>query len=222
MATLEEVRDRVRATANVGSTRLGDDRLNEIINDAVREIASTSRLNFSEKSLTVTLADGVSDYQPADSAGPIEKPVLWTYTSSTDNMVREIKQTTIEGLRSAAADPALFADATVPFVYAVWGSANGIPILRVWPTPTDDLDTTLDCRISFFELEDDDDENDVTNYAYDAVTYLTLLLASAYLENDDRAEVWDRQYSRAFKRLKLSHGSARISGSARRSMKEPG
>lgn len=220
--TLLDVRDRVRATANITANRIADERLTEIVNDAVAEIASSGRLRFAEKSLTVILTDGVNAYQPEDSEGVLEKPVLWLTTNPNTNEPHEIKQVTLEGWRTSFTDPQTLA-AGLPRVYTVWGESNEQPVLRVFPTPTGaDLTTTLDCRIKFNELEDDEDTNSLITGAYDAVTYLTLMLAAPYLENDDRLDTWDRAYMRAFRRLMGSHASARYSGSARRQMREPG
>jgi hypothetical protein len=222
VATLVELRSRIRDTANIDSNRISDTRLNEIINDAIAEITSSSRLAFAEKTIAVTLTTGITDYQPADSEGAVEKPVLWTYIDPTWNSVCEIKQTTIEGLRTnLGSDPTVSSSGT-PMLYAIWGWSNDMPIFRVTPTPDADLVTSLDCRIKFTALSLDAQYNDVTVSAADAVTYLSLLLSAPYLENDDRTDTWDRMYSRAVSRLRRSHSSARYSGSARRSMKEPG
>lgn len=219
--TLLNVRDRVRATANIDSNRISDTRLTEIINDAVAEIASSGRLRFAERTLTVILQDGIDTYNLSDSDGPLEKPVLWTYTNPTTNALSEIKQTTLEGWRTLFADP-LYQSTGIPQVYTIWGAASGVPTLKVFPVPTQDLTTTMDCRISFTELSADTDFNQITNGCYDALTYLTLLLAAPYMENDDRADSWDKSYTRAFGRIMRSHAAARYSGSARRQMREPG
>jgi hypothetical protein len=110
----------------------------------------------------------------------------------------------------------------IPQVYTIWGWANDMPILKIWPTPAEDLVTTLDCRIRFTAMTLDAQYNDVTVSASDAVVYLALLLSAPYMENDDRMDTWDRMYSRSIKRIRQAHSSARYSGSARRSMKEPG
>lgn len=223
MATksLLDVRNRVRETANIDSNRIGDTRLTEIINDAVNEITSTGRLRFAERSIAVILVDGTDTYTLADTDGPVEKPILWTYTNPTTNAIAEIKQTTIEGIKTNFSDP-FATQVGIPQFYSIWGEANEVPVFKVWPVPAQDLTTNLDCRIKFYDLVNDSDTNQVITGAYDAVTYLTLLLAAPYMENDDRTDTWDRSYTRAFGRLMRSHAHARYSGSAQRSMKEPG
>jgi hypothetical protein len=220
--TLSDVRSRVRDTANIDSNRISDARLTEIVNDAVSEIASSGRLRFSERSLAVTLTSGIQDYQISDTDGPLEKPVLWTYTNPTTNQIGEIKQTTVEGWRTNWTDPTLNNVGVAQF-YTIWGETNEVPVLRVWPIPSQDLSTTMDCRIKFYELSDSDPTtNSLITGAYDAVCYMTLLLAAPYMENDDRIDTWDRAYQRAFSRIMRSHASARYSGSAQRSMREMG
>lgn len=220
--TLSEVRDRFYATANIDSNRIPVTRLNEIINDAVAEITSSNRLSFAEKSIPITLSSGIDHYQPEDSAGPLEKPVLWTFNHPTTGHLSEIKQSTIEGVRTFVNSRPLFETTGTPMVYAIWGWANDKPILKVFPTPDQDITSTLDCRIKFNLLVEDDAHNDVTDSAYDAVTYLSLLLAAPYMEDDNRLDTWDRQYQRAISRIRQSHSSARYSGSARRQMREMG
>lgn len=219
--TLLDVRSRVRDTANIDSNRISDTRLTEIVNDAVAEIASSGRLRFSERSSAVTLTSGIDTYNISDSDGPLEKPVLWTYTSPLTNSLAEIKQTTIEGYRTNLTDP-FASDVGIPQYYTIWGEANGVPTIKVWPVPAQNIATTLDFRIKFKDLSADTDTNQVLTGAYDAVAYLSLLLAAPYLENDDRADSWDRAYQRAFGRIMRSHAAARYSGSAQRSMREPG
>jgi hypothetical protein len=219
--TLSDVRSRVRDTANITSNRISDTRLNEIINDGIKEITSSNRLRFAEKSLTVLVTTGTTIYQPADTEGPVEYPVLWTYSNPTTNQITEIKQTTIEGLRTLYLDP-YCTQIGLPQYYAPYGEANEQPQLQVWPVPQSNLTTNLDCRIKFYDLSNDTDSNSVTTGAYEALTYLTLLLAAPYMENDDRIDTWDRMYQRASSRLMRSHSHARYSGSQQRSMREPG
>jgi hypothetical protein len=222
VATLVELRSRIRDTANIDSNRISDTRLNEIINDAIAEISSSSRLAFSEKSIPVTIVAGTTDYQPVDAEGPLERPILWWYTHPTFGGIREIKQSTLEGVRTAVGTDPDSVITGIPQVYTIWGWANDMPILKIWPTPAEDLVTTLDCRIRFTAMTLDAQYNDVTVSASDAVVYLALLLSAPYMENDDRMDTWDRMYSRSIKRIRQAHSSARYSGSARRSMKEPG
>lgn len=220
--TLSDVRSRVRDTANISVSRISEDRLTEIVNDAVAEITSSGRLRFAERTITVILTTGIDTYNLADADGPVEKPVLWTYTNPTTNAISEIKQTTIEGLRTNLSDP-FATQVGISQFYTIWGQNDaGEPTFRVWPVPASDLTTTMDCRIRFNELVNEDDSNQVISDAYDAVSYLSLLLASPYLENDDRADTWDKWYQRAFGRIMRSHASARYSGSAQRQMREPG
>jgi hypothetical protein len=219
--SLLDVRGRVRDTANIDSNRISDIRLTELVNDAVAEISSSGRLRFAERSLVVILTTGIDTYNLSDGDGPLEKPVLWTYTNSTTHAVQEIKQTTIEGYRTNLTDPYATQVGTPQF-YTLWGEANEIPTIKIWPVPTQDMTTNMDCRIKFSDLVADDDTNDVITGAYDATCYLTLLLAAPYMENDDRADSWDRSYTRAFGRIMRSHAAARYSGSAQRSMREPG
>ncbi len=226
MATkyLSDVLARVRATANIDSGRIADDRLTEIVNDAVAEITSSGRLRFAERSIPVTLNVNQDTYQINDTDGTMEKPILWTYTSPTTNETTEIKQTTIEGLRTNFVNP-LDTTYTIPQFYTIWGETGGVINVKTWPTPAVSLLTNFDVKIKFFDLDYTNpttSTNVVVTGAYEALTYLTLLLAAPYLENDDRIDTWDKAYSRAFGRLTRSHAHARYSGSAQRSMREPG
>lgn len=220
--TLLDVRTRVRDTANIGTSgqnRVSDVRLNEIINDAVAEIASSNRLRFSEKTIPIQIQIGITSYQPVDPEGIPEYPILWTYSNPTTNQITEIKQTTIEGLRTLYLDP-YCTQIGLPQYYAPFGESNQQPVFQVWPSPQQVLNTSMDCRIKFNELVNDTDTNTLVSGAYEALTYLTLLLAAPYMENDDRIDTWDKQYTRSVGRLMRSHAHARYSGSQQRQMRE--
>lgn len=221
---LSDVLARVRATANIDSNRINDERLTEIVNDAIAEITSSGRLRFAERTVPVTLTADQSTYNIVSADGPIEKPVLWTFVRSDTHETTEIKQTTIEGLRTFFVNP-LDTSVRYPQRYAIWGETGGVLNVQVFPVPVVNVQTSFDLRIKFNELDfttPTTQTNDVVTGAYEALTYLTLLLAAPYMENDDRIDTWDRSYTRAFGRLTRSHAHARYSGSAQRGMREPG
>lgn len=220
--TLKTVLDRVRAYANVNSSRLPDARLIELVGDAQEEILDSSRIRFAERSIDVQIQDGVDTYLIQDGVGFMVKPVLWTYSNTANNTVVEIKQVLIEGFRVLLQEQQFAADTGKPSRYTIWGQSNDVPVVKVWPTPTVDLETTFDCRVRLFRITDPTLTNDLIQFGQDALTYLTLVLASPYLEDDARVEQWNSSFQRAYGRMLRSHAAARYSGSARRSQKEPG
>lgn len=217
-----ELRDAMREEANVDINRLPDAQATRYLNLAKDDIMDLYRLRFGEALITTAFVEDTRTINPAPTSGVVKYPTrLWYYNTSGEKVeVDEISWNEfVEKWMNTTTD-----GSGDPEEYAIYGEDdNGNPTFYLGPMPDGDRSPVyLTARITFLDLDDDADENQLTRRAPMALVYRALEMASPFLENAERVPEWNREFQTIMKRLALSHEGARYSGKVNRQMQEPG
>lgn len=157
------------------------EQLPRLVTLAERRIARDLKILGFVRAVTTPLQVGVAAYL---------KPDRWRDTISMTVDGRPIFARSYEYCRNYWPDEA---ETGTPEFYADYDYQHWL----ITPTP----DATSDLEILYYEqpqlLGDDNQENWLTKYAPDALTYATLLEATPFLKNDERIGTWQAMYERA-------------------------
>lgn len=161
------------------------EQLPRLITLAERRIARDLKILGFVRAVTTPLQAGLAAYL---------KPDRWRDTISMTVDGQPIFARSYEYCRNYWPDEAATA---APEFYADYDYQHWLLV----PTPS----TAATLEILYYEqpqfLGDDNQENWLTKYAPDALTYATLLEATPFLKNDERIGTWQAMYDRAAQAL---------------------
>jgi hypothetical protein len=178
---LEDVRRYLERGFTAESDPIVYEQLPRLITLAERRIARDLKILGFVRAVTTPLQVGVAAYL---------KPDRWRDTISMSVSGRSIFARSYEYCRNYWPDES---QTGTPEFYADYDYQHWLLV------PTPDAATTLE--IMYYEqpqfLDESNQENWLTKFAPDALTYATLLEATPFLKNDERIGTWQAMYERA-------------------------
>lgn len=219
--TLTNLQTYVRDWLSTSSTRLPDSNLTQIINLSIREIAQSYDLRFMEKETSIALSDGVAGYALPGPAGVdhFSRPILAYLLDPADTTkILPMKQVSYEEFRDHWGIATSETEAT-PTEFCIFGNSSTAVLVGATP------DQSITMYMAYYYVPTDlaagGDSNDITNYAWEAVLYKALALASRFMLEDDRAVMFDGMFRGAIGRLLIEHGRSRYTAKPFPQMQEP-
>lgn len=178
---LEDARRYLERGFTAESDPLVYEQLPRLVTLAERRIARDLKILGFLRAVTTPLQVGVATYL---------KPDRWRDTVSMTVNGRPIFARSYEYCRNYWPD---FAQTGAPEFYADYDYQHWLI------TPTPNAAATL--QVMYYEqpdfLSEENQENWLTKFAPDALTYATLLEATPFLKNDERIGTWQTMYDRA-------------------------
>lgn len=178
---LEDARRYLERGFTAESDPIVYDQLPRLVTLAERRIARDLKILGFVRAVTTPLVAAVAVYQ---------KPDRWRDTISMTVDGSPIFARSYEYCRNYWPDEAQTA---APQFYADYDYQHWL----ITPTPS----ATAQLEVLYYEqpqfLDEDNQENWLTKFAPDALTYATLLEAAPFLKNDERMATWQAMYDRA-------------------------
>jgi hypothetical protein len=182
---LEDARRYLERGFTAESDPIVYEQLPRLVTLAERRIARDLKILGFVRAVTTPLQVGLAAYR---------KPDRWRDTISMTVDGRPIFARSYEYCRNYWPDEAA---TDAPEFYADYDYQHWLLV----PTPNE----IKTLQVMYYEqpqfLDDDNQENWLTNYAPDALTYATLLEATPFLKNDERIGTWQTMYDRAAQSL---------------------
>lgn len=218
---LAELRDRMRSIANVDENRLPNDEAHAFLNEAKDAFMDVSKLRFGEAWIETAFTADTRTINPAPVSGRVLYPTKMWYMNSASEQAEVRPLSWAEYLNKYGEVPTS-SNQGDPCHYSIYGEDDdGNPTFYLGPVPDDNVSPVyLTARITFPDLVEDDDHNQLTDSAGLALVYKALELAASFLENEERAPTWTALYKPMIARLAVKHSGARTSGRTASSMEE--
>lgn len=217
MATLVQMRTRVRDWLSVTSARLPDSYCNDLINDACREIYRNYDLRFNETLQTSgsTVAGTATYALPATFSRVIAVRIV---TGGDFTAWTQLNQLSYGDFIAKYGFPASTTSGD-PVDFAI--ASSGATPLMFGPTPSRVNVYYIDFYEIPADLTADGDVNSLLTSDYQPVLYKALAKACKFMLEDDRSAVFEIEYQAAMRNLLTEHNRTRWSGKATPQMIEP-
>jgi hypothetical protein len=208
---LSDLRDQIGDWLQLSTARLSNDKRTQLVNMAQKKIVDDFDLHFSEDNDDlVTVADQDAYDLPDRFARPSTRsPLLYVLNGCE----RDVTSKSRADFRRAY--PA-GSDAAAPRHFTIYGTQ-----LYIGPTPDAVYTLSFDFHRYLEDLVNDEDENELTANAWEAVLFRALSLSSLYTLEDARKPTWDAMFNEAIASLTVTEGRRRTNG-RRPAMQEPG
>lgn len=211
MATLVQIRTRVREWLDIDSNRASDNKVTELVNQAIREIASSYDFLSGETSDTFVTVAGTQAYTLPST---FSRPLNFYYTNSLGNVVTLNQMLNIDEFRQKHPSTNSTAAPTDYIIYGVVDSTTDGAQLRLGPIPDAVYTITREYYATLAALSGDSDTNvfTVIEPMVDLIVWLTCAYLAAFTMEWEAADKFRQKYEEARLQRLIEASRARLGG----------